>query len=266
MTALGANEGKVIAIANQKGGVAKTTTTLNIAAGLAKEGKKVLVIDMDPQGDLTASMVEGKPDDINETVADVLNQIMDDEEVAPDTALISTMGVKLLPSNVDLAGLEVSLISTMNREHILKEYVDSVRAYYDAIIIDCMPSLGVLTVNVLTAADSVIIPVEAAYLPSRGLQQLIKTINRIKKHLNPGLTYEGILITRVDGRTNLAKVIQETIRDVYGEQIRVFETVIPNNVRIAEACSYKMSIFDYAPKSPGAEAYHSLVQEVISNG
>lgn len=266
MTALSAKECKVIAVANQKGGVAKTTTAVSLAAGLALKGKRVLLVDMDPQGDLTASIIEGEPDMIDDTAATVMTKIINDEVVDPQFAILKTMGLDLLPSNVELAGLEVSLVSIMNRERILKEYVDMQRENYDYIIIDCMPSLGMITVNVLTAADSVLIPVEAAYLPSRGLQELIKTILKIKKRLNQSLRFEGILITRVDERTNLSRTIRTNVRETYKDMIKVFDTSIPTCTKVAEACAFHMSIYDYDPNGNGTIAYNKFVQEVINNG
>lgn len=267
MTALCAqNKCKVISVSNQKGGVAKTTTAGNLAIGLAKEDFRVLAIDMDPQGDLTASLLEGEPDEIDVTVATIMDRLARDEEIEETMGIISVKGIDLLPSNVELAGLEVSLVSIMNRESVLKEYIEMQREHYDYIIIDCMPSLGMLTVNVLTAADSVLIPVEAAYLPSRGLQQLIKTIMKIKKRLNPTLRFEGILITRVQERTNLSKSIRTTIRETYSNQIRIFETTIPACVKVAESSAFQSSIFEYDPNGQAAEAYRKLVREVMNHG
>ena len=200
--------GKVISVANQKGGVAKSTTTLNLGVGLARQGKKVLLIDADPQGSLTASLGYVEPDDIGTTLATIMMNIINDEEIAEEEGILHhEEQVDLLPANIELSALEVTMSNVVIRELIMKEYIDTMRSRYDYILIDCMPSLGMMTINALVASDMVLIPVQAAYLPVKGLQQLIRTISMVKKRLNRKLTIQGILLTMVDFRTNYAKDI-----------------------------------------------------------
>lgn len=203
---------RVISVANQKGGVAKSTTTLNLGVGLARQGKKVLLIDADPQGSLTASLGYVEPDDIGTTLATIMMNIINDEEIAEEEGILHHVEqVDLLPANIELSALEVTMSNVMSRELIMKEYIDTMRSRYDYILIDCMPSLGMMTINALVASDTVLIPVQAAYLPVKGLQQLIRTISMVKKRLNRKLTIQGILLTMVDFRTNYAKDIMLVI-------------------------------------------------------
>ena len=257
---------KVIAIANQKGGVGKTTTTVNLGIGLVKAGKKVLLIDADSQGSLTASLGYDEPDEIEVTLATNLAKVMNEEEIdVMDGILSHEENIDILPCNIELSGLEVSMVNAMRREYILKEYIDGLGDQYDYILIDCMPSLGMVTMNALTAADTVLIPVQAAYLPLKGLEQLIKTIGRAKKYLNPKLGFEGILITMVDKRKNFAKDISEIIRCNYGQVIHTFDSVIPSSVRAEEISAEGVSIFKHDPRGKVAKAYEDLAGEVLAN-
>ena len=260
------NEAKIIAVVNQKGGTAKTTTVENLGIGLSRNGKKVLLIDTDPQASLTISLGYSKPDELDLTLSDLLNGTISENPVALDDVLIhQNEGVDLIPSNIALAGLEVSLVNTMNRERILKQYLEPIRSRYDYILLDCMPSLGMLTVNALSAADTTLIPVQANYLSAKGLEQLLATINKVKKQINPKLRLKGILITMVDARTVYAKDISNLIRDTYGDRINVFSTEIPRSTRAAETSAEGQSIFMYDPRGKVADAYYSLTREVLEN-
>lgn len=257
---------KVIALANQKGGVTKSTSTENIGIGLARLGKKVLLIDADGQGSLTASLGFREPDSMEVTLPTILERIIEDEDVDRNEGLlVHDEGIYLMPCNIELSALEVSMANVMRREYILKEYVDMQREYFDFILIDCMPSLGMITVNALTAADSVIIPVQASYLPVKGLEQLIKSISMVKKHLNPKLGIEGILISMVDGRTRFSKDVIELLKDTYGSTIHIFTTTIPKSVRAEESTAEGVSIYKYDPNGKVAQAYESLTKEVLAN-
>jgi len=257
---------RVIAIANQKGGVGKTTTTGNLGIGLAKQGKKVLLIDADAQGSLTASLGYREQDALEVSLATVLGKLLQDEEIDPTEGILHhTEGVDLMPGNIELSGLEVSLVNVMSRERILQEYISIVRESYDYILIDCMPSLGMLTINAFACADSILIPVQAAYLPVKGLQQLIKTIGKVKRQLNPKLEIEGILLTMVDSRTNYARDISAMLQEAYGSRVRIFENIIPVSVRAAEISAEGISIYEHDPKGKVATAYLSLTKEVITN-
>ena len=257
---------KVITIASQKGGVAKSTTCVNLGIGLARKGKRVLLIDSDAQGSMSASLGVGEPDDLDFTLVNILEKIVNDEPITSlEGILHHEENIDFLPANIELAGLETTLVNVMSRETILRQYVDKIRKDYDYILIDTMPSLGMMTINALVAADSVLIPVEAAYLSVKGLQQLIKTISRVHRQLNPRLEIEGILLTKVDRRTNFAKDISGKIRSVYGEQIRVFRHNIPLSIKAAESSAEGKSIFCHAPKGIVAEGYAALAEEVLAN-
>ena len=243
---------KVIAIVNQKGGVAKTTTTVNLGIGLVNEGKRVLLIDSDSQGSLSSCLGVAEPDELDVTLPTIMSKIMNDE------------GISFLPCNIELSGLEVSMVSMMRREFILSEYVEKVRDLYDFILIDCNSSLGMMTMNALTTADSIIIPIQAAYLSVKGLQQLITTISKTKKYLNPDLGIEGILFTMMDSRTNYAREIKQLVENSYGKNVRVFDSVIPFSVRASETSAEGVSIFKHDPKGKVATAYKNLVKEVLN--
>ena len=255
---------KVIAITNQKGGVGKTTTTVNLGVGLANMGKRVLLIDADPQGSLTVSLGIKKPDDLSVSLATVMQDVIDDRDTPDGSGIIHhEEGVDLLPSNIELSGLEVSLFNTMSRESILKGYLDTVKSKYDYVLIDCMPSLGMMTINALVAADSVLIPTQPNYLSTKGLNLLMRSVSRIKKQINPKLRIDGILLTMVDGRTNNAKSIIASLRSSIGESIRVFDTEIPHSVRAAESSLEGKSIFAHDKGGKVATAYESLTKEVM---
>ena len=256
---------KVITVSNQKGGTAKTTSCVNLSIGLASAGKKVLLIDTDPQGSLSISLGYPEPDEMENTLATLMMNIVNDEEFCLEDVLIHhEEGVDILPSNIELSAIEVSLVNVMSRELILRQLVERVRDAYDFIIIDCMPSLGMMTINALACADAVLIPVQAAYLPVKGLQQLIKTIGRVKRQLNPKLKIEGILLTMVDNRTNYAKDICSMVYEAYSSSIKVFKTEIPMSVRAVEISAEGSSIYKYDPKGKAAYAYGELTKEVLN--
>lgn len=256
---------KVIICANQKGGVAKSTSVVNIGIGLARMGKKVLVIDNDPQGSLTEALGYPQPDKLEITLATIMDWVLNEEDFELDAGILHhEEGVDLMPANIELSGVETSLIGIMSSETILKEYIDMIRDRYDYILVDCSPNLGQLTLNALVAADEVIIPVQAAYLPIKGLEQLLKTISRVKRKMNPELNIMGILITMVDYRTIYANEITEVLYQHYGNNIHIFNEVIPLSVRAAEASAEGVSIYAHDPKGKVATAYEVITKEVAS--
>lgn len=257
---------KVIAIANQKGGVGKTTTAFNLSIGIARKGKKVLAIDMDAQGSLTACMGVREPDKLENTLASILNTLMAGGEIEPGSAIMEHgENISFVPGNIDLSITEVAMVNAMGREYILKEYISIVAPCFDFIILDTMPSLGVMTVNALTAADSVLIPVQTQYLPLRGLEQLIVSIMKMRKKLNPGLSFEGILLTMADARTNFSKEIVGLVHETYGSRIPVLEPHIPLSVRAAETAAEGKSIFLHDPRGKAAAAYSLLTEGVLAH-
>ena len=248
--------GKIIAIANQKGGVGKTTTSVNLSALLAKQGKKVVLIDADPQGNATSGL--GVDKDVEKSLYDVL---INEEPVAGTLQDTVEKNLKICPSNMNLAGAEVELVSQMSREHRLKEQLEGIKDKFDYIFIDCPPSLGLITLNSFTAADSVLIPVQCEYYALEGLGQLLNTINLVKKHLNKSLEIEGALLTMYDIRTNLSNQVVKEVKKYFDD--KVYKTVIPRNVRLSEAPSFGMPITMYDPKSKGARSYEKLAKEFL---
>lgn len=264
MVAKSAEKCRVIAVSNQKGGVGKTTTTLNLGVALAKKGKKVLLVDADAQGSLTTSLGYAEPDSIEVNLATILTKIIEDEEIEANEGIIKhNEGIEFMPANIELAGIEMALNNVMSKEMVLNEYIELKRPDYDFIIIDCTPSLGNLTINALTAADSVLIPIQAAYLPVKGLQDLLRTIGKVRKKLNRKLEIEGILITMINNRTNYAKDICRLLSEAYGDDINLFTGGIPESVRAAEAPLAGVSIFFHDPNGKVAYAYEVLAKEVL---
>ena len=250
--------GKVISVANQKGGVGKTPTPVNLSTILAKKGKKVLLIDTDPQGNATSGL--GITKEVELSVYDVLVGDTEINETIQETAI---KNLKVCPSNISLAGAEVQLVSMMSREQRLKTKLDIIKNDYDYILIDCPPSLGLITLNAFTASDTVLIPVQCEYFALEGLGQLLNTVNLVKKHLNKNLEIEGALLTMYDARTNLSNQVVKEVKKYF--ENKVYKTVIPRNVRLSEAPSYGMPITIYDPRSKGAKAYEKFAKELLKN-
>ena len=259
--------GKVLAVSARKGGVGKTTTSVSLAASLARQGKKVLIIDADSQHSATVSLGVAEPDKLPYTLSTVMQNIINEQEIDPLKGLIShTEGISLLPSNNSLAGIEVALAPIIGRETVLKQYIDKVCGLFDYTLLDTAPTLDLLTVNALAAANSVIIPVAPKFLDAKGLELLLKSIAQIRRHINPNLAIGGILLTMVDRRANITKGIISMIEQAYGESINIFKDPIPHSVRVVETSATGKSIFEHDPNGKVATAYASLAQELLAEG
>ncbi|MCQ2354254.1 MAG: AAA family ATPase [Clostridia bacterium] len=258
------NKCKIIAIENQKGGTGKSTTALNLGVGLVQSGKRVLLVDEDPQGSLSISLGVTKPDELDVTLATVMTGIMEDEPFPDDYGLIHCEeGVDLMPSNIELSGVESALFNTMSREYVLKTYLDQVRVNYDYILIDCSPSLGILPINALVAADSIIVPSQPRILSTKGLDLLLHTYKRVQRGINPNLKIDGVLFTMVDARTVNDRFVIESIRNSLGTRLNVFDTVIPSSVKVSSANLQCQSIFAFDSGCKVADAYRNLTKEVL---
>ena len=258
---------KVIALTNQKGGVGKTTTAVNLGVCLSKQGKKVLLVDADAQANLTMSLGYPRPDDLPISLATIMQNIVDDKSFDASQGIIHHgEGVDLLPSNIELSGFEVRLINAMSRERVLKTYVNEVKKNYDYVLIDCMPSLGMITINALAAADSVVIPTQPHYLSAKGLELLLRSVSKVRRQINPHLRIDGILMTMVMPRTNISKEVTALVRSAYGQNIKVFDAQIPHSIRAVEATAEGKSIFAYDKGGKVAAAYEQFGKEVADIG
>lgn len=257
---------KVIAVTNQKGGVGKTTTTENVAIGLARNGCNVLIVDFDPQGDLTSCLGWKNNDSLEHSVSSMLDDYINDNDINYGSLILHhEEHVDLIPANIELADFEMRLVSVINREQTLSNCIEPLRNQYDYIFIDCPPSLGMLTVNALSAADEVLIPVQTQYLPAKGMTKLLQTVGKVQRKINSNLKITGIVMTLADLNTNLTKSTIETIRESFGKNIRVFDTIIPKATKASEASISGKSIYAYAKDSKVALAYSNLTKELINN-
>lgn len=257
---------KVIAVTNQKGGVGKTTTTENVAIGLARNGCNVLIVDFDPQGDLTSCLGWKNNDSLEHSVSSMLDDYINDNDINYESLILHhEEHVDLIPANIELADFEMRLVSVINREQTLSNCIEPLRNQYDYIFIDCPPSLGMLTVNALSAADEVLIPVQTQYLPAKGMTKLLQTVGKVQRKINSNLKITGIVMTLADLNTNLTKSTIETIRESFGKNIRVFDTIIPKATKASEASISGKSIYAYAKDSKVALAYANLTKELINN-
>lgn len=258
---------KTIAIVNQKGGVSKTTGCINLGIGMARKGHKVLAVDLDPQGSMTESLGYQNPEEMEITVATLMHCIMNETELPEGYGILHhEEGMDLLPANIELSGIEMSLVSCLSREYVLKQLIAGVADRYEYILIDNMPSLGMLTVNALAAADAVIIPVQPHFLSVMGLEQLLQTIGKVRKQINARLQVDGILLTMVDNRTNFSKEIIALLRGAYGSALNIYDTLIPFSIRAAESSAEGRSIYLHDPKGKVARAYEELTEEVLRSG
>ena len=258
---------KVIALTNQKGGVGKTTTAVNLGVCLSKQGKKVLLVDADAQANLTMSLGYPQPDDLPISLATIMQDIIDDKPFDVQKGILHhSEGVDLLPSNIELSGLEVRLINAISRERVLTTCINEVKKNYDYVLIDCMPSLGMLTINALAAADSVVIPTQPHYLSAKGLELLLRSVSKVRRQINPHLRIDGILMTMVMPRTNISKEVTALVRSAYGQNIKVFDAQIPHSIRAVEATAEGKSIFAYDKGGKVAAAYEQFGKEVADIG
>lgn len=258
---------KVIALTNQKGGVGKTTTAVNLGVCLSKQGKKVLLVDADAQANLTMSLGYPRPDDLPISLATIMQDIIDDNTFDVQKGILHhSEGVDLLPSNIELSGLEVRLINAISRECVLTTCINEVKKNYDYVLIDCMPSLGMLTINALAAADSVVIPTQPHYLSAKGLELLLRSVSKVRRQINPHLRIDGILMTMVMPRTNISKEVTALVRSAYGQNIKVFDAQIPHSIRAVEATAEGKSIFAYDKGGKVAAAYEQFGKEVADIG